>query len=722
MELAAFALLVLHLRVNGPPAPQSRTSRALLALFALLVLLVLLQLLPLPEGLLGLLSPGALATWRQFGGGAPGSRHPVSLYPDATRRELFKVLAYAAVFVVVAGHFRTRDRIRLLVKTILFTGGLVATLAVAQRLTWNGRILWFYPVEESLRSGAGIWGPFVNRNHFAGYLGLVLPLGLGMALHAAPDAPPLRGVPWTRRLGRALASERIGAFAGWFLLVLLLAACVISTRSRGAVAGSAAAGLLFAWLTVRKRSLRSRLLPPALAGAAVLAVVVLPAWDRLSERFDDPDQDRTVHRLQLFADTVGMLKDYPLLGTGLGTFEQGYRRYQTRYPRLLFDHAHNDYLELATDTGAVGFLLGGAIAALVGRALLRGWRRHHGTFTTSVGAGGLASCFGLAVHSGVDFNLRIPANALLFTVIAALTHAALSRAPDPEAPAGPDVPGRRTPARLLFAPAAAALALLLFFPAREFAADYSFRRVARVLDDAATEELDAKPLGDDSVPSYRQALGSLLRSSALEPSHAAYALAQAQLYAALGTWAQTMEALGAPLPAGAPAAREARGLAIAAAQRAAALEPTNPEPHLALGQLFAADGDPGRADPQIRLALAAHPVNAPLRYTVAAHYLQAGRAADALEQAGVLARIDDSYLLPDTPRNALQAARRTDAYLSLLKGSYLFRALEIGWRATGDLERVKALAPPTEAARAVVELFLEWRGLESAAAAPARAA
>jgi O-antigen ligase len=714
MELAAFGLFLLHAGTHGVPLPEKWPARAILLLFALLIGLVLLQLLPLPDGILGLVSPAALGVWRQFGSDPPGGFHTASLYPDATRREVLKLLAYAAVFFVVAGHFRTRARIMLLARTILFMGGFLAAVAIAQRLTWNGRILWFYPVEEALRSGSGIWGPYVNRNHFAGYLAMALPIGLGLLVHALPDALSQRGIPWSRRFGRFLASGSLAPCAGVFLLVLLMSACLLATLSRGGIAACAVSWLFFAWVAHRRRSLRGKVFQLGLAAAAIVAVVALPSWDRIAPRFQDSEQTKPVSRLHLLEDAVGIARDFPLLGTGLGTFDQSYRRYQTRNPRLRFDHAHNDYAELATETGAVGFLLAGGSAAIFVLALVRGWRQRHGQLATCVGAGGMASCLALAVHSGVDFNLHIPANALLFAVIAGLTHAAIfspsGSALETPAAAAP----RPALAKLRFGLAAAPFAaLLLWLPAREFVADYHFRQVARSLDDLTTAELDVKPLDHDTLPSYGKAVASLKRSAALAPLRSAYPLALADLYATMGSWAQTMQSLRAPLPAGALSGAEALALAVAEARRATRLEPTNPDLHLALGRLYAeVDRDFARADPQIRLALAAHPVNAPLRLSAAALYLQAGRRADALEQARVLARIDDSYLIPESAQKTVQIERRAAGYLAVLKGSYLFRALEIAWRASGDVDLVKGIAPQTDDARAVVALFLEWRGIE----------
>jgi O-antigen ligase len=114
----------------------------------------------------------------------------------------------------------------------------------------------------------------------------------------------------------------------------------------------------------------------------------------------------------------------------LGTFKNAYMRYQTSMSRVLFDHAHNDYVELLTGTGSAGFLLGAGAGLVFFRNVFRRWRQKRSMFGKCIGAGGLASLVAIAIHSFVDFNLHIPANAMLFAVISAITYAAIFNVTD----------------------------------------------------------------------------------------------------------------------------------------------------------------------------------------------------------------------------------------------------------------------------------------------------
>jgi len=388
-----------------------------------MIALALFQMVPLPEGLLKLISPASLTTYATFGNAPAGAYHPISLNPDATRRELFRVLAYAAIFFVIVSHYRTKEQVHSLVKTILAMGCFLVIFAILQKMTWNGRVFWIYPVDEGVPVSL-IWGPYINHNHFAGYLEMAISLGMGLLLYSAPRVKALPETALGLKVARFLADEKFVPYALLFLLVLVMTATLFMTFSRGGTIAFVVSSLFFAWITWRRRTLRSKTALLAILAAVIFAAVVLAAWDRLEERFAKLEEDH-ISRLSVALDSIGIVRDYPVLGTGLGTFESAYMRYQTTMPRVLFDHAHNDYVELVTDTGIIGLLLAAGMALVFFRMVFRRWRRKHGMFGKCIGAGGLASFVAIAVHSFTDFNLHIPANALLFAVISALTYAAL---------------------------------------------------------------------------------------------------------------------------------------------------------------------------------------------------------------------------------------------------------------------------------------------------------
>lgn len=230
------------------------------------------------------------------------------------------------------------------------------------------------------------------------------------------------------------------------------------------------------------------------------------------------------------------------------------------------------------------------------------------------------------------------------------------------------------------------IAFLLSFPVKAFIADYHYNRVSAILDNKSTDYLDVKDMSAGAMPDYLAAIKSLEKAVNLHPATSVYYKALSDVYTKLGIWADTMESINEALPTNALSSKVAYEHAANYLKTAVSLEPTNPDYHLALGQLYDIIGaDSPLSEKELTRAINAYPVNAPLRYAVAGHYLLTGRKGDALEHAGVLAKLDDSYL---------------------------FNALEIAWRSSGDPEVVKGIAPENPDARTAVELFFEWRGIE----------
>ncbi|MCP3963509.1 MAG: tetratricopeptide repeat protein [bacterium] len=317
-----------------------------------------------------------------------------SVYSHASRIQLFRWINYGLIFFVVMNTFDRRRKLTGLVWAIVLFG---SAYAVAALLLADQQLpgLWNFS-----RGAHGLSLTFVNPNHFAGYLAMVVWLGAGLAL-------AYRGAR------RALL----------LFLSAYLAVAVVFSLSRGGALGLIVSLGFFLLLQALCREERRQLW---VAGALVLLVVLLTAWlgvspflERLQElRSSWPTGDL---RKEIWLGTLSMISDSPWLGTGPGTYAHAYGRYQTELTAGHFvDHAHNDYLEVTAEIGLPGFLVASiCIAGLFGTAIrkLLGQKDRH---LRVIGFGALTSCFGLLVHSAVEFNFYIPANALLFTICAAL--------------------------------------------------------------------------------------------------------------------------------------------------------------------------------------------------------------------------------------------------------------------------------------------------------------
>jgi len=321
----------------------------------------------------------------------------VSAYSYATKIEMLKWISYFVISFLAVEAFRTTAQLKAIAAFLISLGFLVALFGIVQYLTFNGRLYWFVPLPHPSEP----FGPFVDRDHFAGFVELTAPLGLAMLLQG------------TWRGGKA-------TFVGLFTAVPL--AALVMSGSRGGIVGLgfAAVVLVFVspWRGIRIRRLFAFASLVVLAGAFMLwlgANATIQRFDKLTASSISRDQ-----RLSMDRDTWRIVAAHPWAGTGLGTLETVFPQYETVYDARAVDHAHNDYLELLAETGAIGGILGLAFIVVLSQQGFANLHACEDPFNRAFHAGGLAACCALLMHSFVDFNLHVPSNALLFLLLAGL--------------------------------------------------------------------------------------------------------------------------------------------------------------------------------------------------------------------------------------------------------------------------------------------------------------
>lgn len=468
--VVALQVVTLHARRSRAEAPEAVGVAALAAFLAL----ALLTTVPLPPALLGLLSPDTAALYREVLPGWPGAGgwsvwRPLAFDAHEVWWELCKIGIALGAFVVLTAfpwqaEYPDEDARLHVFGTLLLTlvggGALLAMLALVHDVQGSPRILW---VLEPVAVPGRASGPFANPNHFAGWLEMVIPIGvaylgavalrLGRHIARMARSSQAMGVQPRRAWASALASHQRS-----FWLPLLVAGAVLlmlvahfATHSRGGTmslfVGLAVVGLGFASRSRSGRSRASRAAGGAIVAALVLlSLVSVASWARLEDQVDTgaqaPGGDVSLMtRIAVSAEGRGIVADYPLFGTGLGSWLHAFERYQA--PPVeggIWQHAHNDYLELAAETGLLGFAIAAWFAILVAAGVRAGGRTASGAaraadrppgFETADWRAAFArptwlrfgACGGIAailVHSFVDFGLRLPANLLLLLVLAAM--------------------------------------------------------------------------------------------------------------------------------------------------------------------------------------------------------------------------------------------------------------------------------------------------------------
>lgn len=342
--------------------------------------------------------------------GSGGRVSSLSMDVEATRGAVAVIFFLFVCFLIASNFFTSPERLRSLANFLIIFGLALAVFALVQHFTWEGKLFWVRPMPEA---GTGSGGPFVNRNHFAGYMEMLIPMAVALAL--------FRGARGEARL-----------FYGFAAAIMGIAEA--ASLSRGGIV-SLTAGILFvaaASMRIKRSAENARFQGkfsfsghPALfvfliAGAIVAGIFWVGADSGLAERMADSQNDASLSgRAQIWAGTWTMFIAHPILGVGLGAFQTVYPIYGRGESSFLVEFAHNDYLQALADGGIVAAALAVWFILATFRDFVRGVRLRDPLLRTLVlGAG--AGIFAILVHSLFDFNLQLPSNALLFLVLSAI--------------------------------------------------------------------------------------------------------------------------------------------------------------------------------------------------------------------------------------------------------------------------------------------------------------
>jgi O-antigen ligase/Flp pilus assembly protein TadD len=389
----------------------------------------------------------AVAGWRAAVARWYGGRwRPLSLAPTLGVTKVLLVAGAFTLFALVAlypvgGRERQGDEdplTRLLIGAILLSGVAVAIVGLVEQATWNGKVLWFLVPRDwrAVRPGFGrAIGPFVDPDHFAAYLAMTAPLLMARALggYAARD--------------RRSRTETVPILCSAALVVV---ACgILLSQSRAVWGGLVVSFLLFGVLVSRVQTPQAFRIGPertrawplrlGIAGLAiaVAAIVLIGSGGRgqvsarvgntLGGGLDLPN------RISLWRATLGMFRDFPLVGVGLGSWPEVFVHYESGpWPLQFYRHAHNDYVELAAELGVFGLA---AVALVVWRFagfVRKRWNRVAPRARVTLAA----LVAGMAVegfHELFDFSLTMPAIGFLFAIYAGLAvRIAAAGAPESE--------------------------------------------------------------------------------------------------------------------------------------------------------------------------------------------------------------------------------------------------------------------------------------------------
>lgn len=392
-------------------------------LLAAMAALAWLQVLPLPREWVHMVSP--VAAYAQEGA------ERVTLSVDVFQSQIMAGLSftYLCVFLVAALCVRTPHRLDMLAQVLVWSGVLQAVLgAILFSMQAKYSIFFVDILHDRMK------GTFVYHNSTAGYLCMCLSVGVGLMLarlgerhHVAPT--------WQARLKAVIEFVLSPKMRLRLLLVVMVIALVLTRSRMGNTAFFVAmlvvglAGVLLA----RKTAPQTIALIVSLIVIDVLVVGTGVGLEKVVERIQDTEltdaaggkAESIQARTEAARTAIALVQDYPLVGSGGGSFYNVFLGYRTpQYGHTFVDHTHNDFVEIACDFGLLGLGVLGALVALTLVRVLRVMGKRRSVLPWGIAFGVAMAIIGLLLHSTVDFNLQIPANALTIVVILCMGWAA----------------------------------------------------------------------------------------------------------------------------------------------------------------------------------------------------------------------------------------------------------------------------------------------------------
>lgn len=305
--------------------------------------------------------------------------------------------SYGLLHFLIVQSLRHRWQIKVSAVALSAYGCALAVFAMIQDLSSSGKLYW----AVTPRFGGWIYGPYVNHNHYAGLMEMLTPIPLLIALS-----------PRVHRQHKVLAG---------FAAAIMASTIILSGSRGGMLALTVQIIFLLGFFVVRRP--RAKAVFPI--GAILIVALGLLLWLGDAELFQRMSSvSRETHtelsggmRLNIDKDCLKMFAKKPVTGWGLGVFPEIYPQFRSFYTNFLIDKAHNDYLQLLVETGILGFAIMLWFLFSVYRPAIRKLKDWPMDFTSEVALAALLGISGILVHSFVDFNLQIPANAALFFVL-----------------------------------------------------------------------------------------------------------------------------------------------------------------------------------------------------------------------------------------------------------------------------------------------------------------
>ncbi|MFH2124029.1 MAG: O-antigen ligase family protein [Pseudomonadota bacterium] len=391
--------------------------------FPLLLLLgfMLLQLLPLPPLLVRVIAPNIFQAYSPLLSLDHGNNWiPLTVNQKATLLEFLRISSYSLFYILTVQILRDGETLRKTVNIVVWLAIGIAFLAIIQKFSSPHAIYWF----RQTPANSGTIGPWIYHNHYAGFMEMLCPLALALFLFHRPDVHYHESFRSKVVSLFSMPGSNLHFFLGFGVILIL--ASVFIALSRGGMISITLGLLIFTLLMTKKQKGTIHLLPVLIFTCGILAVTWF-GWDPILGKFNKAFTETggiADGRLLIWQDCGAIIRDFFFTGSGFGTFIHAYPQYSTMPGPAIFDHAHNDYIELFTDGGIIGFSLAAWFVMAILRHGLKQLTKRRDLYTILLTVGALTAVVSILLHSVTDFNMHNGANGLYFFFLCGLVVAA----------------------------------------------------------------------------------------------------------------------------------------------------------------------------------------------------------------------------------------------------------------------------------------------------------
>ncbi len=383
---------------------------------------ILIQLIPLPFNVVKILSPHTYQIYQETYG-VLGSVNwmTLSFNKKLTVMEFYRYAAYVGIYFMTIQLLSNKERIKrsMLILTSFFL--LLSIFAIIQHFTSIDAIYWVKNIPEN----TDVFGPYINHNHFAGLVVMVLPITIGLFLYQKPNVSYKQSIREKITDILHFPAANVHILLG-ISAILLTASLIISASKIAVICLCLASVICMGLLFLRGKQIRK--------GSIILTVIVLLVlsvswfgWEETLARFSRITTNQVItgeERLAIWEDGIRMIGTFPITGVGFGNFGNVYPRFKSFVSTKSALHAHNDYLELLIEGGIFAFLL---LVWFIFELLLTSFKEYNNRrerYSIYLFLGSFTGIIAVLFLSITDINFHIGANGLYFFFVAGLLVAA----------------------------------------------------------------------------------------------------------------------------------------------------------------------------------------------------------------------------------------------------------------------------------------------------------